>query len=307
MWREVVSLCLVMVVPAFAAPARIAGQTPCDRLCLIGVADSYFAALAAHDPSKAPLAPKMRLAEKSDSTPLPAIPFPASNLAVTQLNLKEDEDVLRTMTEGPTTFKIYVPDQVSQEIGGVVMLKLENRPVEAGFHLKVDDRRITEADFVLVHINDAAALENLRTPRPELLAAIPASRRIPQDRLRSFAYSTYDMSAQGVRTVPLAEDCSRRNNGSPVSSCGPQLTTADVSLIDGISLRRIRLADPETGLVFSLVFNYAPFGPFAAAHINKFQENKVVSSEAVGFGPLGRSQGRGQGQVPLRDWTAFTR
>jgi hypothetical protein len=140
-----------------------------------------------------------------------------------------------------------------------------------------------------------------------LLAAIPSAGRIPQDRLRSFAYSTYDSNAQGIRTVPLAENCSRRDNGSPVSSCGPQLTTADVSLIDAISLHRVRLADPETGLVFSLVFNYAPFSPFAAAHINKFQDNKVVSSEAVGFGPARGSQARGQGQPPMRDWTAFTR
>jgi hypothetical protein len=281
----------------------------CDRACLIGIADSYFAALAAHDLSKAPLAPKVRLAQKSDSTTLPSIPVPVSNVnvAVTQLNLREDEDVLRTMTEGPATFKIYVPDPVSQEIGGIVMIKLENRAVEAGFHLKVDNRRIIEAEFVFVHIDDAAALENLRTPRLELLAAIPSDRRMPHDRLRSLAYSTYDSRAQGIRAVPLAENCSRRDNGSPASSCGPQLTTADLGFIDGSSLHRVRLADPETSLVFSLVFNYAALSPFAAAHIHKVQEDRVVSTEAVGFGPRRGSLKAGPGQLPLRDWTAFTR
>jgi hypothetical protein len=84
------------------------------------------------------------------------------------------------------------------------------------------------------------------------------------------------------------------------------LTTADVSLIDSVSLHRVHLADPETGLVFSLVFNYEARNPFAAAHINRVQDNKVVSSEAVGFGPR-RASPPGQGQFPVRDWSAFTR
>jgi hypothetical protein len=54
-----------------------------------------------------------------------------------------------------------------------------------------------------------------------------------------------------------------------------------------------------------VVFNYEALNPFAAAHINKVQNNKVVSTEALGFGPRRASQA-GQGQ-PMRDWTAFTR
>ena len=37
-----------------------AWQTACDRLCLIRIADAYFAAMAAHDPKTAPLAANVR-------------------------------------------------------------------------------------------------------------------------------------------------------------------------------------------------------------------------------------------------------
>ena len=42
-----------LVVSAQRGPARAA----CDRACLEGIADAYLAALVAHDPSKAPMAP----------------------------------------------------------------------------------------------------------------------------------------------------------------------------------------------------------------------------------------------------------
>ena len=73
------------------------GQT-CDRACLLGIADAYFAALTAHDPGKAPMAPNATFTEQ------------------TQV-LKVGEGLWKTTTEGPTAFKIPVPDPVSGQIG----------------------------------------------------------------------------------------------------------------------------------------------------------------------------------------------
>jgi hypothetical protein len=50
---RLVLLSLLIVV---GATRNTAAQATCDRACLTGVADAWFAALVAHDPSKAPIA-----------------------------------------------------------------------------------------------------------------------------------------------------------------------------------------------------------------------------------------------------------
>lgn len=55
---------LILPVLIVVCGARAnAWQTACDRLCLTRIADAYFAAIAAHDPKKAPLAGNVRFTE----------------------------------------------------------------------------------------------------------------------------------------------------------------------------------------------------------------------------------------------------
>ncbi len=46
----------VAILTAATASSGRAQTASCDRACLTGIADSYIAALVAHDPSKAPIA-----------------------------------------------------------------------------------------------------------------------------------------------------------------------------------------------------------------------------------------------------------
>ena len=57
---------VVAVVLSAAAPG-FAQQTggACDRACLTGIADAYLAALVAHDPSRAPMAPNAKFTEQA--------------------------------------------------------------------------------------------------------------------------------------------------------------------------------------------------------------------------------------------------
>src|SRR5688572_6478394 len=126
-----VAMAFAMTLVATASPAH--GQATCDRACLIRIADSYFTAMAAHAPSKAPMAPTAKFTEQ------------AKPLAV-------GEGLWKTMTEGPTTFKIYVPDPVSGQIGAIAMVNSEGQPTEIGLRLKVDNGRITEAEHLLARI-----------------------------------------------------------------------------------------------------------------------------------------------------------
>jgi hypothetical protein len=206
-------LVVVTLVLALAIQWAVA-QTDCigtpgssSRACLVAIAERYFAALAAHDPSKAPMAATVRFTERPEkgtgSSPLGALPL--SNSRVTDkndLSLTVGDGLWKTIAEGPTAFKIYVPDPVSQEIGGIAMIKSEDQPTAFAFRLKVQNGRITEADHILVPIRNAAALTNLKTPRPELLAAVPPAERLDRETLRSLAYTSYDAKTQSAHALP---------------------------------------------------------------------------------------------------------
>ncbi len=91
------------VAVAGLALLGLAGQASaqsCDRACLIGITDRYLAAVVAHDPSKAPLAPGVVFVE----------------------NLKRErpgEGLWKTATGGPAAFRIYVPDVTLQQVGWI--------------------------------------------------------------------------------------------------------------------------------------------------------------------------------------------
>src|SRR5882724_9643123 len=95
-----------------ASPVSAQGPT-CDRSCLLNIADSYLAALVAHDPSKAPMAANAKFTEQSKV------------LAV-------GEGLWKSAVAGPTTFKIPVPDPVSGQIGLILMMKASPAAFPAG-------------------------------------------------------------------------------------------------------------------------------------------------------------------------------
>ena len=95
-------LCLVMLVGA--APSADS-QTACDRACLTRMADQYFAAIAAHDPSKAPMAKDVRFTEQSEVKAV-------------------GEGLWKTASEAPTTFKI-----ADEEKGLVFGLSMFHHPM----------------------------------------------------------------------------------------------------------------------------------------------------------------------------------
>lgn len=83
---------LASVSPAAAQAQGRGAAESCDRACLTGIADTYFAALGAKAPARAPVAPTAKFTENAEV-------------------LKIGEGGLwATATEPPTTFKIHVPD-----------------------------------------------------------------------------------------------------------------------------------------------------------------------------------------------------
>jgi hypothetical protein len=240
---------------ALANLAHAAGKDAAlDRAALIKLADDYFAALVAHDPRKVPLAPDVRTVENAKP-------------------IKPGEGLWKTATSGPTEFRIVVPDTVSQQVGGMVMMESENKPAQVGFRLKVVKGRIAEAEHMIATPREQV-LGNLQKVRPGIPMEVPYEYRDSRGRLLYIAKSYYDaLDLNNGSLAPFAPDCERRENGirtaptgGPVSGsgipgaparppglagmqdCRSQIDSQTFTYITSIDHRRVEIADELTGL-----------------------------------------------------------
>ena len=278
----------------------------CDRTCLVTLADSYVAALVAHDPARVPLAADVKMVE----------------------NLKRIEPgagLWQTASGGTRGYRIVVPDPAAQQVGFIVAMEERGKPIQFGARLKLAGDRITEAEHLVVHELRDSNLANLQQARAPLLASVPEAYRDSRSRLISIALSYYDaLDLNNGSLAPFADDCVRYENGmqtarnrvptGPASAggfglfgalgCARQLDTQVMSYIDTIDNRRVPIADEETGLAFGLShFHHSmqqkefrtigvsgeetrrmDFKPFdlPAMHIYKIWGGQIHEIEAIG-------------------------
>jgi hypothetical protein len=291
------ALSVGFVVTATAGPA----PDPCNRTCLKELAQSYVQALVAHDPSKVPLAADVKFVENVTA-------------------MKPGEGLWKTASEAPTTFALYVPDPVSEQVGFIGMMKADGKPIELALRLKVRHGQIVEAEHLIAGNLRDTMLANLHQPRPGLLAVVPKDERSSHAQLLKIGATYYEALVKGDGALsPFADDCERHENGmittgnalmgapagSPKLGCATQLNTKVMSYIKRIEPRRVWIADTETGLVFGLSQFRQPmkedhvdivgypgvtsvpmkFKPFdlPAAHIFKIRDGKIHEIEAMGF------------------------
>jgi hypothetical protein len=288
----------------FAIAATVtASAAQCDRVCLDKLVDTYIAAMVTHDPSHVQFAKDVKFVENT-------------------IPMKPGEGLWKTASEGPTAFKIYVPDPVAQQVGFLCLMKESAKPVQLGLRLKLRNGKITEAEHLVARDLRENGLKNLQTPRPGLLATVPPAERLPREQMLKIAESYYTaiVDSDGD-AAPFADDCVRHENGMQTTGnppattpgfgtmgamgCHDQLNTHALSYITRIEPRRVEIADVETGLVFGLSQfrqpmeqNFVkivgvpgvekidmPFKPFdlPAAHIYKIQGGKIHEIEAMGF------------------------
>jgi hypothetical protein len=144
----------------FAQQQPVGGR--CDRACLNALVDTYLAAIAAHDPARAPIEPGAKFVEN-----------------ITRM--KPGEGLWKTASALPTTFKIYVPDPVSGQVGFIGVMQEAGKPVQLALRLKVQQGRITEMEHLIARNLTERGLGNLQTPRPGLLASLPAAQRTSRE------------------------------------------------------------------------------------------------------------------------------
>jgi hypothetical protein len=239
---------------AFAGASINANAARCDRACLDKTVDAYIAAMVAHDPSHVAFATDLKFVENT-------------------VPMKPGEGLWKTALEGPTTFKIYVPDPKAQQVGFLCMMKEHDKdgdkPIQLGLRLKLKDGKITEAEHLIARNLRENSLKTLQTPRPGLLATVPPAERVSREKMLKIGESYYTaLVTADSNDAPFADDCLRHENGmqttgNPPSKtpglgttgamgCAAQIKTHTFDYITRIEPRRVWIADPETGLVFGL-------------------------------------------------------
>ncbi len=131
---KALAMTAVGLLATSGAQAATKAKAPvfCDRACLIKLTDQYIAAVVAHDPSKAPLAPDIVFVENIK-------------------RIKPGEGLWKTVTAGPTSFKIYIPDEDMQEAAWMGVLQSDGKPVEMALRLKVKNGKIVEAEHLFAN------------------------------------------------------------------------------------------------------------------------------------------------------------
>ena len=250
---------------AVAIASWIAGCTTqeaaCDRDCLIAIADGYLAAVAAHDPAKAPLSDQVAFVENITA-------------------LTPGEGLWASAAGQATGFRIYVPDPAQGAVGVMTVIDRETAdgvvPTQLALRLKIHGGEITEAEHLVADVASEEAVARLGAPRPNLTAVVPERERLPHAELGAIATSYYDgLVASDSTLVPFADDCERQENGMitagaglapatfasvdvdgrsppPVArDCAGQMSSRRFAYIDSIDNRRI-LVDPVQGLAMGL-------------------------------------------------------
>jgi len=230
-----------------AAPVK----TSCDRACLNGIVDQYLAAVVAHDPSKAPLAPNVKFTEDG-------------------VQLKPGDGLWATAT-GMGSYKLYFAEPAAGAAGAYVVIQENNNPALLWLRLKVVNHKITEAETLVARKQTTNILntDNLTTPRPTFLEDVASDDRPTRSEMVSLVNKYFDGIEQGNGDiVPFAPDCIRIENGiqtCPSSassrlgalSCQAQLSTKIFTYIHTVSPRRFPIVDSERGLVLAVVrFNH---------------------------------------------------
>ncbi len=301
--------------PAPAAPA-------CDRNCLLQLADTYLAAVVAHDPSKAPLAADVKFVEQTK-------------------RIKPGEGLWKTATGAPNPdFKVVVPDVAAQQVAGILMMQSDNKPMQLGFRLKLVGGRITEAEHLLAAPRETS-MANLTKLRPAIALTVPYEYADSRGRMLHIAKSYYDaLDNNNGHLAPFASDCERHENGMRTApsggpslagaaipgqpprppsllgmqSCTSQMDSGTFEYITTLNNRRVMIADETTGLAVGFSqfrhpmtqkdyrilndpgrdktsMSFAPFD-LPAMHIFKIWGGEIHDIEAMGFqAPLNSPSG----------------
>ncbi|HEX4999895.1 MAG TPA: hypothetical protein VFY29_16870 [Terriglobia bacterium] len=194
--RFIVLACLTL----FAVEANAAD---CDRACLKNMMTTYLNALAAQDPSKAPLAANVRFTEDSK-------------------DLKVGEGFWKTATKVGDYRQDFI-DVKEQVVAAHVIVEESGRPAKFTARLKVADGKITEIETLVVHGGEGVGGGANLVVRPDMGVEPPAALKNKREELiRAADFYPRGLTAGGFDKVdaPFAKDAFRIENGMVMAGPG---------------------------------------------------------------------------------------
>jgi hypothetical protein len=248
---------MIALVVFVAATLSAQPQGACDRACLEGFANRYLDALAAHNPSALPLAPKFMFTE---------------NDATTEIGGGAWETVT-----GVGKYKLYAADPQAGQVAFLGILKENNASAAFALRLKIVNQRIEEIETLVVREGGAGnSVEEMGTPDPSFLEVAPAAGRLSRQGLvaAADAYWNAVVQSDGAK-ASFDRSCNRIQNGVQTTNnpelsitpgwswnplalgCEEQLNTRFFSFIRGAA-RRWLLVDEDRQVVFGFIMVQAP-------------------------------------------------
>jgi hypothetical protein len=239
---------------------------PCDRPCLEGFIDQYLDALVAHNAFGLPLAQKVKFSENDQ--------------------LLDLGDGLWNVTTDIGTYKLYVSDPQSGQVGFFGTVRENGRPTALAIRLKIDNRKISEIETLVYRggggpppggrggrggpgggdakgppPTGAAALEEMKVD-PIFLENIPANQRVSREGLVGLANLYFDGMELNQGDVPanaFDPQCTRVENGAKNAlGCAELLNSRMLAYVQTVYPRRPVVVDEERQLVFGFFMLQQP-------------------------------------------------
>jgi hypothetical protein len=242
-----------IAVAALALSSASALGATCDRACLATTLDRYLTALVQHDAAAAPLALGFRQTENAQ-------------VRVVGTGLWQSATAL-----GELQRRYY--DPVTEQAGYFGTLDEAVGPAIVSLRLKVEDRKISEAEWVINRKGDPglgplgggqadAAFYDpayfIANAPPERV--VPRGERVSRAELIAITNSYFDgLSERSGDPIVAHEGCVRIENGAlttqrPIEGGGSTDCTSEGSMrnIFAVTARRYPIVDEEAGAVLGL-------------------------------------------------------
>ncbi len=282
-----------ILAAGFAATLPAFGAT-CDRACLKSSLDQYLQAVLKHDPTAAPLFLGYRHTENA-------------------LLVKHGEGAWKTMTSIGNVDRRYY-DPVSGQAAFFGVLNEGAEPTVTTVRIRVEDRKITEGEWIIARRNAAGingfdaqgkpqayafGPDNLAMHPPEL-RVVPQAQRLSREELIAITNSYFDgITAHDGSMIMAHPGCSRLENGQTVSgdptaragsppppppapgtrgagSCASGLENFNLT---NVAARRFPVVDTDAQIVLA----YAVFirKPGSPSRRNAFAEWFVIDTDKI--------------------------
>lgn len=236
----------------------------CTRAKLAATIDAYYVALAARDPSKAPLSEHAKYTEDGKTVTI------GEGFWQTAGALKFKRSVLDVETCSSVTESVVDDDGTDRVMG---------------LRLKTEAGKIVEAEAIIIHTGDFPFAANpqalIDSASDDWETPLPPDERASRESLTLLVDRYFKLFPAGA--CSFRPGCQRLENGfaPPGYDCDDLLScdmTTDVSTVDGAMKPRLHVIDEQT----SVAVGFAMWsGMYTDFHMFKVRDGEVVGVHAT--------------------------